>query len=350
MPGPPDLQRAVRHHPQPARLPADGRRVLRRLGRSGRRCLSPLDLGSDLGGSLRLPAHYCGVHSLRTTYGTVPNRGHLPRPPGWLTTSDMLALGPLGRSPADLDLALGVLAGPAPEEAAAWRLELPAPRHERLGDHRIGLWADDPYCPVDEATRALLEQVAGVLHAAGCAVDAATRPVGMAESDRLFQSLMFAGGSAGAGEEAFAAEVEAAAALPDDTASPAAPYLRARTMRHRAWLLAAEERRRLRERWTAYFAGLDVLVTPAAPTAAGPDLTGVPVAERHITVDGVRRSYWQQTTWLGLAGLAGLPAATVPLTRTPDGLPLGIQLIGPPYADRTLTRLATLLTGAFAEH
>ncbi|WP_267244891.1 amidase [Streptomyces sp. PR69] len=308
--------------------------------------LSSLGIGSDLGGSLRLPGHYCGVYSLRPSYGIVPTRGHIPRPPGWLSASDMLTVGPVARSAADLDLALGVLAGPSPDDSAAWRLELPAPRRERLRDYRIGIWADDPYCPVDSETRALLEGVCKTLRDTGAQVDESTRPVGMAASDRLFQTLMFAGSSASASPEAFAGELAAARDLAPDDLHPGAAYLRARTMPHRDWLLANEERQQLRRQWAAYFGDVDVLITPAAPTAAVPDQTGVPVPERYITVDGERRSYWDQTSWLNLAGPANLPAATLPAGSTADGLPLGLQIIGPYLADHTVTHLAALLAQA----
>lgn len=311
--------------------------------------LSPLDIGSDLAGSLRLPGHYCGVHTLRPSHGIVPARGHIPRPPGWLATSDMLSIGPVARGAADLDLALSVLAGPSPEDGAAWRLALPAPRHESLGDYRIGIWADDPYCRVDTATGALLERVAKALHDAGTDVDATARPVEMAASDRLFRTLMFSGTSAGASPEAFAGEVAAAGGLTPGEQSPGADYLLARTLRHRDWLLADEERQRMRKRWAEYFRGVDVLITPAAPTAAVESLPDVPLPERYITVDGERRSYWDQTTWLNLAGLVRLPAATVPSGTTADGLPLGVQLIGPYLGDRTVTHLAGLLAGVLAD-
>ncbi|MEZ0090151.1 amidase [Streptacidiphilus sp. EB129] len=310
--------------------------------------LSALDLGSDLAGSLRLPGHYCGVYSLRTSYGIVPTRGHIPRPPGWLTTSDMMALGPVARSAADLELALGVLAGPSYGDGAAGRPELPAPRHRQLGDHRFGIWADDPYCRVSAETRALVEQVSQALRDSGAGVNDTARPVSMAESDRLFQSLMFAGSAAGASAEAFAADLAAAQDLAPDDRSPYATYLRARTMTHREWLLANEERERLRGQWNAYFDEVDVLVTPAAPTVAVPDQTGSPLPQRFITVDGERRGYWEQTTWLNLASLVRLPAASVPLTSTSDGLPLGLQLIGPHLSDRTLAHLAGLLASRLA--
>ncbi|MGE7438181.1 amidase [Kitasatospora sp. NPDC001175] len=305
--------------------------------------LSPLDIGSDLAGSLRLPGHYCGVYSLRPTFGVVPNRGHIPRPPGWLTTSDMLCIGPLGRSAADLALALGVLAGPAPHDSTAWRLELPPPRHERLADYRIGFWADDSFCPVDAATRALLEELERTLRNTGVRISDSAPPVDMASSDRLFRSLMLAGSAASAPPQAYAAEVEASRKLSPGDESPGAQYLRDRTMSHRDWLQANEERRRLQDRWAAYFGDVDVLITPAAPTAAVPDQTDVPVSERYITVDGRRRGYWEQTTWLNLAGLVHLPAATVPLGRTREGLPLGVQLIGPHLGDRTVVKVAGLL-------
>jgi amidase len=311
--------------------------------------LSPLSVGSDLAGSLRLPGHYCGVYSLRSSYGIVSPRGHIPRPPGWLSTSDMLTLGPLARSAADLDLAFSVLAGPSPDNSAAWRLELPAPRHEQLHQYRIGIWTDDAYCGVDAETRTLVEHVSNALHDSGVHVDDTSRPVSMADSDRLFQSLMYAGSAASATPEGFATEITSADSLLPDDHSLSAHYLRTRTMRHRDWLLANEERQLLRRRWAAYFGDIDILITPAAPTAAVPDQTGVPIPERYITVDGQRRGYWEQTTWLNLASLVHLPAATVPVGSTADGLPLGIQLIGPYLADHTVMYFANLLSQRLAQ-
>ncbi|GAA0472189.1 amidase [Streptomyces olivaceiscleroticus] len=307
--------------------------------------LTALEVGSDLAGSLRLPAAYCGVYALRTSFGIVPTRGHIPRPPGWLTSSDMNTLGPLARTPEDLDLLLDVLAAPSPADAVAWRIDLPAARHRRLADYRIGIWRDDPYCPVDKDTRALLDTVGERVRTAGATVDDAARPVDLADSDELFQRLMYATASATATDEGFAADVAAARRTPAD--DPNALYLRSRTMRHRDWLLADEAREKLRARWADYFTRHDVLITPAAPTAAVADQTAVPVPQRYITVDGERRPYYAQTTWLNLAGHVRLPAAVVPAGKTADGLPLAIQIIGPYLADRTVLdvagRLARLL-------
>ncbi|MFJ8200944.1 amidase [Streptomyces sp. NPDC096152] len=305
--------------------------------------LTALEVGSDLAGSLRLPAAYCGVYALRTSRGTVPvvpTRGHIPRPPGWLTSSDMLALGPIARSAADLDLLLDVIAAPSPADGAAWKVSLPAPAEAGLDRYRIGVWADDPYCRVDAAVRALFDEVVARVRKAGATVDETTRPVDFAAGDRLFQRLMYATSSATATDEAFAAEVRAAEGLADD---PGALYLTSRTMRHRDWARADEERQRLRARWAAYFTDHDVLITPAAPTAAVPDQTSVPTPQRYITVDGVRRSYFDQTSWINLAGPVGLPSLVVPAGRTEDGLPLSVQVIGPYLADRTVVAVGELL-------
>ncbi|GAA3260848.1 amidase [Streptomyces lavendulae] len=300
--------------------------------------LSSLEVGSDLAGSLRLPATYCGVYALRPSGGIVPTRGHIPRPPGWLTSSDMLTLGPIARDAEDLGLLLDVLAAPSPADSAAWRIDLPAPRRGGLREYRVGVWQDDPYCHVDTDTRELLERVAALLRTAGATVDDTTRPVDLAGSDRLFQRLMYATASATAPDAGFAEDVAAADKIPAD--DPRGLFLHSRTMRHRDWLRANEEREELRGRWADYFATHDVLITPAAPTAAVDDQTDTPVPGRYITVDGVKRPYFDQTAWLNLAGHVSLPALVMPAGRTAAGLPLAVQIIGPYLADRTVVDLA----------
>ncbi len=287
------------------------------------------------------------MYALRPSGGIVPTRGHIPRPPGWLTSSDMLTLGPIARNAEDLDVLLDVLAAPAPADAAAWKISLPAPQHSRLADYRIGVWQDDPHCHVDQATRRLLEEVAGLLRSAGATVDAATRPVNLADSDTLFQRLMYATSSATAADADFAGEIAAADKIPAD--SPSGLFLHSRTMRHRDWLRANEDRENLRGRWAEYFATHDVLITPAAPTAAVDDQTSTPVPERFITVDGEKRSYFAQTAWLNLAGHVKLPAVVMPAGKTADGLPLAIQIIGPYLADRTVIDVAKHLARRLPE-
>lgn len=303
-----------------------------------------LEVGSDLAGSLRLPAAYCGVYALRTSRGAspvVPTRGHIPRLPGWATSSDMVTLGPIARTVEDLGLLLDVIAAPSPADRAGWKIDLPAPAKTELGDYRVGIWADDAYCRVDADSRALLGRVAGLVRGLGATVDDSTRPVDFAESDKLFQRLMYATASATATDTAFAADVEAAEKIPAD--DPGGFFLRSRTMRHRDWCVADEARQKLRGAWADYFTDHDILITPATPTAAVPDQSGTPLPQRYITVDGTKRPFFDQTSWLNLAGPVGLPAIVLPAGTTGDGLPLAIQIIGPYLADRTLLHAARQL-------
>ncbi|MGI5457598.1 amidase family protein [Streptomyces sp. CA-249302] len=302
--------------------------------------LTPADLGSDLAGSLRLPAHYCGVYGLRPTHGLVPARGHIPRPPGWLTSSDMVTPGPLARHPRDLDLLLAALTTPAPAESTPWRVDLPTagPGVPHL---RIAIWPEDPHCPVDQETAQALGSLAEALTAAGAQVRHTPGPVRFADSTRLFEQLLHATATATADDEAATAELGAVRQLHDDDSSPRATILRHRTQTHRSWLRANEERARLRSDWQQFFTERDVLVTPAAPTPA------IPAGSRTLTVDGQERSFFDQTGWANLTSHIGLPSLVVPVTTTAQGLPIGVQIIGRPYADRVLLavaeRLATLL-------
>lgn len=307
--------------------------------------LTPADLGSDLAGSLRLPAHYCGIYGLRPTHGLVPARGHIPRPPGWITSSDMVTPGPLARHPRDLDLLLAALTTPAPDENNPWLVELPTLRRS-VGQLHVAVWAEDAYCPVDCETAGALAAVEQTLAFAGTKVCRTAGPVGFAASLRLFEQLLHATSTAATDDEAGAAELAAARDLNKGDSSARATFLRHRTQTHRVWLRANEERFRLGEAWHRFFADAehDVLITPAAPTAA------IPADSRALTVDGVERGFFEQTGWANLTSHVGLPSLVVPVARNVDGLPIGVQFVGPAYSDRTLLalaeHLASLLEGA----
>ncbi|MFE2639447.1 amidase family protein [Streptomyces scopuliridis] len=306
---------------------------------------SPLEVGSDLAGSLRLPAAYCGVFALRTSRGAspiVPTRGHIPRLPGWATSSDMITLGPIARTADDLDLLLDVLAQPAPADRAGWKIDLPAPAKKQISQYRVGIWSDDAYCRVDADTRALMDRIAQLVRKTGARIDDTTRPVDFKASDLLFTQLMYATASATASEEAFAADVAAADKVPAD--DPSALYLRSRTMRHHEWLVSDEKRQQYRAAWAAYFNEHDILITPATPTAAVDDQTNVPAPQREIRVDGQPRGYYEQTSWLNLSSPVGLPSVVLPAGTTESGLPLSVQIIGPHLADRTVIAAAKHLT------
>jgi amidase len=271
--------------------------------------LTGLELGSDIRGSLRHPAHNTGVFALKPTFGIVPVRGHIPGPPGTLSAPDLGVLGPLARSADDLDLALDVLAGPDAAMATAWRLRLPPARGRRPSDYRIAVWLDDPACPVDSSVVDALQGAVQALREAGAHIDESARPVDFAESDGVFERLFVAAVSPGAAD----------------------------------WNLVNEHRHRLRAQWAGFFESYDVLLTPVSPVAAIEHDQEGTVDTRTITVNGIERPYVSQSPWNGLAGAAYLPAAVAPVGLTPEGLPVGIQVIAPYLEDRTAIDVARLL-------
>ncbi|MGB5375926.1 MAG: amidase family protein, partial [Polyangiales bacterium] len=117
----------------------------------------PLEIGSDIAGSIRTPAHYCGVYGHKPSHGVVPGRGHIPGPPGTKSEPDLAVVGPLARTAGDLQLALDVIAGPDTLMRDGWSLNLPASRAGRLSEFRVGYWLDDPLCPIDASVRDELE-------------------------------------------------------------------------------------------------------------------------------------------------------------------------------------------------
>jgi amidase len=155
---------------------------------------TPLELGSDIGGSIRLPSHMSGVAGHKPSYGIVPSHGQIPGPPGTLTLADLAVAGPIARSVEDLKLALGIMAGPNRWDGPAWRLQLPPPRHHMLNEYRVAAWLDDPACPVEMESRGMLEKAAQALAMAGVTVNYEARPAFTLEkvADTFFALLQAA--------------------------------------------------------------------------------------------------------------------------------------------------------------
>jgi|SoiMethySBSTD1v2_1073268.scaffolds.fasta_scaffold40820_3 amidase len=297
--------------------------------------LTGLELGSDIGGSIRNPAHFCGVYGHKSSFGIVPGRGHLPPAPGTLADTDIGVFGPLGRSADDLALLLEVIAGPEEDQAVGWRLALPPPRRGALADYRVAAWLDDPACPVDDAVRGRLEATVEALAGAGVRVDTRVRPVDFAEAYRDYLQLLLPVTMAGAPESTIAALAEHARQLDPDDDGLQARLSRFATQRHRDWLVADERRQRHRAAWAALFRDYDVLLCPVTPsTAITHDHEG-DVFSRTIQVNGKTRLYADQVAWAGVIGMVFLPATVAPVGRTSAGLPVGVQIVGPYLEDRT---------------
>ncbi|WP_137730743.1 amidase [Pseudaquabacterium pictum] len=302
--------------------------------------LTGLEIGSDIGGSIRNPAHYCGVFGLKPTWNLVPMRGHALG--GVLTPTDISVIGPLARSAHDLELALHLLLPPDVIEARGLRVDLPG-LTEPTRALRVAVWRTDALCPVSAAVQARVDAVARALAGQGAQVDDAARPgFEAAHSHAVFQGLLQAAMSVRFPDADFAQLVAEAAALDPADQGPAAQVLRAQTMRARDWQRLNEARTQIRWAWHRFFQQWDVVVAPVMSTTAFPQ-DERPFGQRSIGVDGQSLPYFSQIFWAGLAGVAQLPAVVVPGGAAPDGLPVGVQLIGPAYGDLRMVQLAQRL-------
>ena len=313
--------------------------------------LTGLELGSDIGGSIRNPAHCCGVFGHKPSHGIVPGRGHIPGPPGTLSEADIAVLGPLARGADDLGLALRLLAGPDRDRSVGWKLDLPPPRRQALREFRVAAWFDDPACRIDSELLAHYQALAETLRREGVAVDESARPaVDFGQAIAAYVSLLMPIVNAGLPDVEFRQLAALADTLPPGDTSPMGAIARATALRHRDWLRVNEARTRMRASWTAFFEQYDVLLCPVLPTAAILHDHSEPMSARTLQVNGIPRPYLEQTSWAGLTGMAWLPATAAPIGRTASGLPIGVQIVGPWLEDYTPIAFAghlAALTGGF---
>ncbi|MCC6849670.1 MAG: amidase [Deltaproteobacteria bacterium] len=312
--------------------------------------LAGAEIGSDIGGSIRAPAHCCGIYGHKPTHGIVPSRGHIPGPPGTLAEYDLGVMGPLARSADDLALLLDVVAGPDAADAVGWRLDLPPPRRGALGDYRVAVWMDDPFCPVDAEVQSQGAAMVAALREAGVAVDERARPVDdLGVVHRLYEKLLWPILSGGMTPEEVAELARVSDATPPDDANLFDRFTRAVTLPARDWIAVDEERQRIRRGWADFFTRFDVLICPIWPVPAIAHDHGDTLLSRTIRVNGRERSYIELLVWAGLVTMALLPATQAPIGRTPAGLPVGFQIVGPYLEDRTTIdfarRLADVIGG-----
>ena len=304
--------------------------------------LTGIEAGSDIGASIRNPAHYCGVYGHKPTYGIAPPRGQAL--PGRLAPSDISVIGPMGRSAEDLELGLAAMAGPDEIDGAGWRLALPAPRRKALRQYKVAVMLTDPNSEVDAEVQGRLQALADFLAKQRVTVSDRARPdVDTAEAQRVYIQLLRAATSGRQTAEEFERNLEIARRLPPGDESYYARMARANTMSHRDWLAANEARHRMRWKWAEFFKEYDLLLCPAAASAAFPHDQQGERYERTIEVNGHRVPTTDQLFWAGFSGLAYLPSTVAPAGFTPAGLPVGVQIVGPQYGDRACIHFARLL-------
>jgi amidase len=309
----------------------------------------PLELGSDIGGSLRVPAHFCGVFSHKPSLDLIPLRGAgPPQTPPNPVRGDLAVIGPMGRSAADLALALHVLAGPDElMEGIGYKLVLPPPRHEQLADYRVLVIDKHPLSPTAGSISAALNGLADRLSKLGCkVVRQSPKLPDLALTTSVYAQLLMAVFTADLPPEDIERLRSVAKTLSPDDKSLRAYRVRGLTMTHPDWIRASRIRGGLRARWQALFQDVDVVLCPPMATAAFPHDHSQQWT-REIEVDGKEIPYDDQIAWPAIATLSGLPATTMPIGRIHSGLPIGMQVIGGFLDDRTTLTFAGLVEREF---
>ena len=309
-----------------------------------------LSLGSDIGGSLRVPAFHCGVYAHKPTFGLCALRGHTPPPlPPLPFDRDLSVIGPMARSAADLATLLDVMAGPDPLDAGvAYKLSLPASRHPDFKGFRVLLLDSHPLLPTSASIRTAINELADNIEKLGVSVSRETPLLpDLAASSRLYMRMLLSFLAGTFTPEVYAGAQAAAAKLAPNDMSLAAERLRGIVLSHRDWVMADGGRTRLRAQWRDLFKKFDAVICPIMPTPAFPHDHSPDQELRRITIDGKPFPYTDQLVWPGIATLPGLPATAIPLGLDKDGLPLGAKIVGPWLEDHTPLRLASLIEREF---
>ena len=305
--------------------------------------MAGIETGSDIGGSIRNPAHFCGVFGHKPTYLMLPPRGHALN--GIVAPSDLSVIGPLGRSAQDVETATLVMAGP--DEIASRGMQLNLPTFEKNpSDLRVAVWRDDDLAPVDVSVLKKVDAVATALKDAGAQVNFDARPSFASEHHHtVYQSLLQMTMSCRQPAEVYDDAVRRANALADDDHSLEAEQLRNQVGRFRDWVFRNEERTKIRWAWRCFFEDYDVVLAPIMARSAFPH-DHRRFGERTITVNGSDQPYFTQVFWAGIAINAYLPSTVIPAGLDDDGLPIGLQIIGPEYGDLTTLGVAKQLESA----
>ena len=310
--------------------------------------MTSLEVGSDVGGSIRCPAHFCGVFGHKPSHGLVPLTGHIPPEPGALREGEMAVAGPLARSAYDLELALDVLAGPTDLERKGKVFKLPNARRERLQDFRVALWADTKNYPVDPGYLAAIHAFADDLRNLGARIDDRARPaIDTDDSNETYIATLFGMWGGGLPDDVFNAYVTAAAGLDPKDKSWGARIGRAAGQSLRNWDRLQEKRAKLRHAWEAFFRDYDILLCPVMVTPAFPhDTSGADHTaqlRRTIQVGNDTLPYLDNLIWPGLITLVNLPSTVVPTRHFTEGLPTGVQIVSGYLDDRTTLGFAQLI-------
>ena len=283
--------------------------------------LTSFEIGTDIGGSIRYPASFCGVFGHKPSWGIIPSTGYLDHEAGGTIEADVNVHGPLARSAEDLELLLGILLrkeGPLVADLA--------PPPEDVGSLRVAAWLDDPFCSVDAEVLDVMNAAVDALEASGIAVDRTARPdIDPAKASGLGMWLVTAAMVQSMPPE----ELEGVEDPSADSSST-----------HRQWLEAHAEREAIRGKWAEFFTRYDALLMPVGFVPPFEHDQEGNFGTRTLVCNGAERPYADLVKWTILTGMAYLPASVPPLGLCKSGLPIGFQVVGPYGSDYSTIRLA----------
>lgn len=295
---------------------------------------SYLEVGGDIGGSIRVPAHFCGVYGHKTSLGVIPSRGSVSSQPNQVVAPpDLAVVGPIARSAGDLKVALELMGGPDTDEATAYRWSLPRARATRLSDYRIGYVLDDPHCPVSSEMRGPLSDMVQALRKTGAKVSEGW-PANISAADQFetYRFIVYSGFAALTPEDQFD-DMRKLAAKKDGSFESIWAW--SFTAPHKYFMEANNKRFAARAAWQEYFRTHDAFLMPAAFVPAFPHDHKPNSQNRVIVTPEGRRPYLDLLYWISFASLTGLPATVAPIGLTSNNLPVGIQVMGPYLEDAT---------------
>ncbi len=302
--------------------------------------LTGLEAGADTGGSIRNPAHFCGIYGHKPTGGILPDEGHAL--PGMAAPLDITVVGPMARSAADLALSISIVAGPGRTDTAGWQLNLPGPAKGRLQDFRVAILPTHERAPVSTEMADRVQQVGDRLARLGAAVsDAALPNINLDESFETYTSLLWGVMAMGL-SEAEKEELRQARAAGGGDDSIAGSLIRFGVQEHSEWSAFNHRRFVLRKAWQAFFRDWDIFICPQMATDAFPHDHGE-YLERRIQVDNASQDYFQQLFWAGTVNVAHLPSTVFPTGPSKAGLPIGLQAVGGEFNDYTTIEFARLM-------
>ena len=305
--------------------------------------MTPLELGSDIGGSIRVPAHFCGLYGHKPSYNIISEVGHMPPPPGSILTGNGLSVaGPLARSPEDLEIALDVLVAPQEQDSQAWKVKLPKARTKKIKELKIAVWPDEPYAEADDEITSLIKDTAEDLRHAGAKVETVDLPISFEEIDKIYSLLLNPLMLAGSPKETFETLAKLNESLDPNDVSELAKVARGSVLKHADWVLVNAIRQNMRQKWREFFNKFDVILCPTCITPAFKHNHN-PVHERKLTINGKDDEYLRATLWAGPAVSAGLPSTNVPIGMSSNNLPISMQITGPYLEDKTCLEVAKVI-------